>query len=94
MPFIPHHVISVCESALYLRGRQLSQWFVTEGFSEESPAEHRAEVFGHDSLLVYRTVVLYGENNGIRGRLQEDKQKNKKKILLRYRNRIECNPEI
>lgn len=43
---------------LYLWRGQFLEGLVGEGFGEQILAQNGAEVFGHDGLLLHRTVVL------------------------------------
>lgn len=64
-----HGLNRVCECE-YLRRRQLLQRQVVQRFGEQFPAQNGAEVFGHDRLLLHRTVILQGEDQRVGGRLQ------------------------
>lgn len=47
---------------LNLRRRQIFQGLRTEGLGEKFAAQDGAEVFGHDSLLLHRAVILQGQD--------------------------------
>ena len=54
-------VVGVCVF-LYLRRRQILLWLATKRFGEQFASQDSAEVFGHDSLLLYRTMILQGQD--------------------------------
>lgn len=55
----------------YLRRGQVLQRLVVEGLGEQPLAQDGAQVSGHDRLLLHRTVVLNGQDQGVRGGLKE-----------------------
>lgn len=54
--------VLVCVWLLYFGRRQVSQWLVTERLGEQFFAQDIMEVFGHDILLLHRTVILQGQD--------------------------------
>ena len=56
----------------YLRRGQVLQSLVVEGLGEQPLAQDGAQVPGHDCLLLHSTVVLKGQDQGVRGGLWEN----------------------